>query len=179
MQTMHGERGSSSAVSPPGRDTRSLRTAQGERGDSRDVQFIDMLNGYRLSGGLARSNDVIDMLRQQGDADVATLARWIVRRELIHFDWQAQTWLPLFQLKGAGMRPHVAVGCVLAELNDVMPPWAVAQWFARPNVELDGRRPADALAASAAAVWQAARADLRPGAHQSAGSGATVRLTGP
>lgn len=132
---------------------------RGSAGVGRDAQFVELLNGYRHSGGLARSVDVGALLRQRGSADVATMARWIVGRQVVSFEWQAETWLPLFQLGELDMQPHAAVGLTIVELGAVMPPWQLAQWFARPNSALAGRRPADVLAADAPAVVQAARGD--------------------
>lgn len=135
------------------------RPEPGAQGGCRDAQFIDLLNAYRRSGGLARATDVIAMLRQHGAVDVAAVTRWIARREVVHFDWQGDTWMPLFQMGPADMQPRPMVGRVLAELSAVLVPWAVAQWFARPNVELAHSSPADAMATDPMAVWQAARAD--------------------
>ena len=124
----------------------------------RDAQFVELLNGYRRSGGLARAGDVCLSMRPLG-VDMTMLARWIAARELLHFEWQGAHWLPLFQFGGSAALPRPAVAQVLAELADVMAAWELAQWFAEPNSALAGCCPADRLHADAPAVLQAARAD--------------------
>jgi len=84
------------------------------------------------------------------------MARWIVKHEVVHFQWETETWLPVFQFGAADMQPHAAVRRSILELAPVMPPWELAQWFARTNVGLAGRRPADVLAVDPEALWQAA-----------------------
>lgn len=125
----------------------------------RDAQFTELLNGYRPSGGLARATEMKVRLRQRGEANIATITRWIVKHEVVHFEWETETWLPVFQFGAADMQPHAAVRRAILELAPLMQPWEVAQWFARSNVELAGRRPADILAEDPEALWQAARTD--------------------
>lgn len=132
---------------------------QGLPGIERDAQFIELLNGYRRSGGLARATEMMYWLRQRGAEEIATVARWIAKQEVVHFEWQTETWLPVFQFGADDLRPHAAVHRSILELAPLMPPWELAQWFARTNVELAGRCPADVLAADPEALWQAARAD--------------------
>lgn len=125
---------------------------------SRDAQFIELLNAYRRSGGLARVGDVCAAMQPLG-VDLDTVAGWIAAGEVLQFEWQGQSWLPCFQFGGGGQPLRPAVRQVLAELGEVMPAWELAHWFAQPNCALDGRTPADALAADAPAVVQAARTD--------------------
>jgi len=108
-----------------------------------DDQFVAMLNAYRGSGGL--------------DAD--TLANWIAEREVIGFEWQSRTWLPIFQFNRFDMTRPPALGQVLAELIPVYDPWKLANWFAQPNPWLADRVPADALEQDPSAVLEAVRAD--------------------
>ena len=127
--------------------------------DCEDDEFLAMLAAYRCHGGLARAEEFLALLHDDGGMGLSTLARWIARRSVISFEWQAQIWLPLFQFMRPEMRPCPAVVSVLAELAPVCEPWELAHWFARDNVWLDGRVPADALAITPAAVLAAARAD--------------------
>ena len=124
-----------------------------------DGEFLAMLAAYRRHGGLAHAEELLALLRGDGGDGLSTLARWIARRSVISFEWQAQIWLPLFQFTRPDMRPCPAVVSVLAELAPVCEPWELAHWFARDNVWLDGRVPAGALAITPAAVLAAARAD--------------------
>jgi len=135
-----------------------LRTAASQR-SARDEQFVTMLRGYRLSGGLARGNDLAMLLASRSRLDIGTLARWIVGGEVVHFDWQRETWFPMFQFGGADLTPRPSVSRVLTELRGVLDPWDTAQWFATPSATLGSRTPADALERDPDLVLDAARCD--------------------
>ena len=124
-----------------------------------DHQFIAMLDACRDCGGLARTHEVIALSRRCGGPDAATLARWIVERKLISFEWQSQSWLPLFQFNRLDMTPQPELCQVLAELSAVYDAREMANWFVQPNPWLADRTPADALPFDVAAVLNAARAD--------------------
>lgn len=127
--------------------------------DQMDCLFMDMLDAYRCSGGLARAQEIFTIYKSQNGADVATLARWIVKREVISFDWQSKVWLPLFQFNRVRMAPHAGLQPVLAILNPVFTPWETALWFTHPNPWLDGCTPANSLETGAQSVLHAANAD--------------------
>lgn len=124
-----------------------------------DHQFVAILNACRGSGGLARAQEVVALLRRHGVADGPTLANWIDGREVIGFEWQSQTWLPLFQFNRFDMTRQPELDQVFAQLNPVYNRWQLASWFARPNPWLADRMPADTLELDPAAVLQAARAE--------------------
>lgn len=124
-----------------------------------DDQFVAMLKAYRATGGIARAEEITTLCRQRGGPDVATLARWISRRQVICFDWQSQTWLPFFQFSRDDLTLRPELSGVFAELIGVYSPWALANWFARPKASLANRTPVEALAYNFAAVLHAARVD--------------------
>lgn len=124
-----------------------------------DHQFVAMLNSYRGSGGLARKQEVVALFKRRCGPDVATLASWIVERQVICFEWQSQTWLPWFQFNRFDMAPQPELGQVFAELTSVYDPWELATWFAQPNPWLADRAPVDTLGVDLSAVLQAARAN--------------------
>lgn len=124
-----------------------------------DDAFVVMLAAYRCSGGLARVDEVVALLESRGRPGVATLARWIVERGVISFEWQAQTWLPWFQFRAADHMPDAALRAVFDELSGVYDGWEMAGWFVRPNSALADGAPLDRIAGDPAAVLQAARAD--------------------
>lgn len=130
---------------------------------TRDQQFLSLLQSFRPSGGVSRAQGVTDLLFTRCGQNVGTLARWIVKSEVVHFDWQHDTWLPMFQFDLTTMTPHPSVAGVLKELAGVFDPWETAQWFASPCLALSGRTPANAVAGAAASdaqvVLQAARYD--------------------
>lgn len=124
-----------------------------------DHQFVAMLNSYRGSGGLAREQEVVALFKRRYGPDRATLASWIVEREVICFEWQSQTWLPWFQFNRFDMAPQPELDQVFAELTSVYDPWELANWFARPNPWLADRTPVDTLVYDLPVVVHAARAD--------------------
>ncbi|NDP40134.1 MAG: hypothetical protein GZ093_15525 [Rhodoferax sp.] len=124
-----------------------------------DDQFVAMLNAYRGSGGLVREENVLAMFSRRCGLNADTLANWIAEREVIGFEWQSRTWLPIFQFNLFNMTRPPALAQVLAELIPVYDSWELANWFAQPNPWLADRVPADALEHDPSAVLQAARAD--------------------
>jgi hypothetical protein len=127
-------------------------------GQALDRQFVEMLYAYRNSGGLARASEILALFKRCGAPGVAALARWIVSRELICFEWQAQTWLPLFQFNRRDLTPDPRLRPVFAELTEVYDHWELATWFALPNPWLAQRVPVDTLLCDHGAVLDAARA---------------------
>ena len=124
-----------------------------------DEQFVSLLSLYRGSGGLARAEEVSEIFRHRDGPDAATLAQWIVDKEVLSLEWQSATWLPLFQFKPADMTPRPELAQVMAELNAVFDAWQLADWFAQPHACLARRTPVEALVSDPAAVLHAARAE--------------------
>ncbi len=123
-----------------------------------DRQFIEALDAYRPSGGLAPAEELLSSFRRRCGHELATLARWIVARQVLSFTWQARTWLPLFQFNADDLTPQRELLPVLAELNAVFDDWEAAQWFAAPNAWLAGHAPVAMVATDLPAVLRAARA---------------------
>ena len=131
-----------------------------------DHQFVAMLDAYRQSGGLCRTQELRELMAgpcNVGGLDDAVLNGWIRRREVICFQWQANAWLPCFQFNRPGktgqpqLRPQLQP--VLSELTAVYDPWEIACWFTRPNPWLADRMPVNALVAHLPEVLNAARAE--------------------
>ena len=114
---------------------------------------------YRRSGGIASDADVVSRLRLCSDQPVSRLARWIVARDVVSFEYRGTTWLPLFQFEGEAPAVLPSVTSVIRELVDVFDDWELATWFALPNTWLQAMRPADVIATHQGAVLEAARAD--------------------
>ncbi len=130
-----------------------------------DPQFVAALDAYRGSGGLAPAEELLSSFRRGCGHELATLARWIVARQVISFTWQARTWLPLFQLNPDDLSPRRDLAPVLAALNAVHDDWEAAHWFATPNPWLAECTPVSKVASDLPAVLLAARA-LQPAAAQ-------------
>lgn len=141
----------------------SVSSGQGDAGrqtpeNQRNHQFVDLLNAFRRSGGLARAPEVAARFKRQGISDVSPLASWLVQRQVISVEWQSKIWLPLFQFSPVGMALRTGLSSVLAELVVRYDEWALANWFAQPNAWLADCAPADVLAVAAPQVLNAARA---------------------
>lgn len=126
-----------------------------------DEEFITLLDSYRDSGGLARSQELFTTFGLGTRSNVATLAQWIGQRHVISFNWSSKTWLPLFQFNRSEMalQPQPGLSQVLSELSAVFDCWEIAHWFAQPNSWIADRTPADTLKRDVCAVLLAARAD--------------------
>ena len=125
----------------------------------RDREFVAMLKAFRETGGLARGDEVAAQLSQRGTGDVSRLARWLVSRDALGFDWRGELWVPMFQFDLGTMTLRPEATQVASELAAVFDPWALSLWFATPNAWLAERLPAEVLAVDADAVFDAARAD--------------------
>jgi hypothetical protein len=154
-----------SAVPSP-RSYGGLALAQGQgspghyaQENQRNLQFVELLNAFRRSGGLARVPEVAARFRMYDPKDVSPLAGWINNRQVISFEWQAKRWLPLFQFNPVGLSLRAGLQDVLTELLGVCDDWEVSAWFARPNPWLAERAPADMLAVAVPQVLNAARAE--------------------
>lgn len=133
------------------------RPAPGLSGDvDRDRQFVAMLRAFRETGGLARGDEVAELLAQRQAGDVSRLARWIVAREVVAFDWRGELWVPLFQFHLADMALRPQVQQVARSLGGNLSPWDLALWFSTPNPRLQGQLPADVLGSEPLAVLAAA-----------------------
>jgi hypothetical protein len=118
-----------------------------------------MVQVYDRNGGLARSDEVLFMLRRRTSQPLSMLARWIVDQRIVSFEWQAQQVLPMFQFDLADMTIQPGTAAVLAELAGIFDDWELAAWFAEPSAWLQGRIPVDVLESDMRAVVDAARAD--------------------
>lgn len=145
------------ASAPAHVSTAVLREAPADVND--DARFVDLLNAYRRSGGLARAAEASRMVVLAHGAHGVHPPPCVSRRSWIAFEWQAQTWLPRFQLLPAGPLPAPAIAAVLDEIHPVFDEWEIAQWFVRRNASLDGRTPVEALGEDPRAVLHAARCD--------------------
>jgi hypothetical protein len=122
-------------------------------------EFLEMSRAYDAHGGIASGDQIATELGRYRDQPIAIVARWIVRREVVHFTWRSGILIPRFQFSVFGMSIQPAVSRVIAELDGVFDDWEIAQWFTQPNAGLHDERPLALLAIDAAAVIEAARTD--------------------
>ena len=126
---------------------------------SLDEQFVALLDAYRSHGGLARLQEVVARFKHCHGPDIAKLAQWIATRQVICFEWQSQSWLPLFQFSRIDMLPQATLGPLLAELVRIYDHWQLAHWFVRPHARLAQCTPVEAFAPDLAGVLRAAHCD--------------------
>ncbi len=125
----------------------------------RDQEFVGMLRSFNRGGGLICGHEMTSLLANQAALTIGTFARRVVEGEVVHFDWQRETWFPMFQFGGPDMLPSPGVSRVLKELHRILDPWDTALWFASPHDALNRRTPAEAIAHDPDWVLQAARCD--------------------
>ena len=124
-----------------------------------DREFLQLSRAYALHGGLAAGEQVAWCMRREWDQPVSTLAKWIVRREVVNLVWRSQILVPVFQFSGTNMQVRPVVRQLLAELRDVFDDWEITAWFAQPNAFLRDERPLDLINVDDAGLLQAARTD--------------------
>lgn len=124
-----------------------------------DREFLRMSEAFGMHGGLASGDEVAWRLRRHSDQPISTLAKWIVKREVLSLVWRGQVLLPLFQFESPEMCLRKVVRDVLVDLNAVFDDWEMAAWFAQPNCFLRNERPVDVVNVDDAGLLHAARAD--------------------
>lgn len=124
-----------------------------------DREFLDMESAFVRTGGLLSGSDVAHRLRRHVDQPPSTLARWIVARTIVCFEWHSHLLVPMFQFEPAEMTPLISVVDVMRVLTNVFDDWEAALWFARPNAGLGGRVPVDVVGHDPVLVLNAARTD--------------------
>lgn len=124
-----------------------------------NLQFLTLVNAYQATGGLAWIGDLEAMFMLRSTGSARDFSDAIADRQVVHFEWQDQVWLPLFQFDLVRMQTHSALTVVLNRLNGLYSDWEIADWFSRVNPWLKGRSPAQSLVANPAAVLDAASAE--------------------
>jgi len=121
--------------------------------------FKALLTAFQATGGAARGDELAGLMvdRQLGTLD--SLAKNIVSGDVLSFEWRHSFWVPMFQFEPDDLSLKKGPRKVLAELEKVFEPWAIAAWFAQPNSWLKRQRPVDLLDSNLSAVFAAARAD--------------------
>src|SRR4249920_1970349 len=66
-------------------------------------QYGIMERAFRQGGGIVSGDQLAHLLRSTSWQPISLLARWIVGRKVISFDWNSNTMLPLFQFDLSSM----------------------------------------------------------------------------
>jgi hypothetical protein len=122
-------------------------------------QYQAMSSAYERTGGLISAPLLVRLMRERLDQPLSKLARWIVKRQIVYFEWNSEILVPLFQFTACEMDVQRPVLESLGELTSAFDEWEVATWFATENSWLDNQIPVDALRLDSPAVLHAARAD--------------------
>lgn len=118
-----------------------------------------VLDAFRIHGGVAHVDEVLEYLRKQCSQPVPRLARWIAGGAVLIVKSRGEVWLPLFQFDLDIGTIRTGAAQVLATLNPAFDTWETATWFVEPNSWLDGDAPLCVFFHDAPSVLQAARAD--------------------
>ena len=124
-----------------------------------DFWFVELLNAYRPSGGLARRSEVLCRAKRNPLPPVYSINSANGLSKAIQFEWQGQTWLPLFQFDLATQEVLAHVEQIVCELDPVLGSWDLADWFVQPHVALRCLRPIDVFRHSPGLLLAAARQD--------------------
>ena len=124
--------------------------------DARDAMFVAMLRAYRRTGGLAREAEVLDRCQASRTPGCRLES---IAGTLICFEWGQRFWLPWFQFDPSDMSMRPGPSKVIAELSPAFDGWAMANWFAQPNLWIGSAKPVDLIDECLASVLGAARAD--------------------
>jgi len=124
-----------------------------------DRQYLVMQQAFRAAGGVVNGDQLAYLMRKRVDQPISAVARWIVGREVVSYEWRSQTMLPLFQFEMPRVVVRSTVACVIRELRELYTDWGLAMWFVDSNSWLHGAAPVTAIETDPCAVLEAARAD--------------------
>jgi hypothetical protein len=136
-------------------DTGPGRANFGRRRD--DARLSTLMSSFGEQGGVASSDEVIGLMRPYWRQPISMLARWIVTRQLVNFNWRTQLLLPLFQFDRPRMTPREGVVDAVRVLAEGLDDEAIALWFVEPNPWLRGASPMSAEFSDPDGLLEAAR----------------------
>jgi len=120
------------------------------------ADFATLRAAFSGSGGLARGDELAQLLQDRCRGDFLSLARLIAARRIFSFPWHHSLWVPMFQFDPLDLSIRDTPQQVAAHLAGGLDGWALALWFALPNRCLAGWRPVDLLHSNLPAVLRAA-----------------------
>jgi hypothetical protein len=129
------------------------------RGPPTEQSFLALELAFSGSGGIFSEHKLLQRLQMFCDQPISQLAHWIVDREILHFTWRQQAYVPGFQFTSRVLSPRSDVRQIIEALSPDYDDWEMTTWFAIPNPWLQGRSPVDLLDSAQTAVFEAARVD--------------------
>jgi hypothetical protein len=116
-------------------------------------------DAFRAHGGLVTSDELASSLIGHCLQPLSQVARWIVSRAVVMFEFGGRLFIPLFQFDESRLAVRAEVTGVLVELRDVFDDWELALWFVEPNFSLGDATPLERLSIDATEVLGVARLD--------------------
>lgn len=143
------------AITTPQVHPLGANASSSENVQASDVDFLALLAAYRPSGGIARGGEIA--ARVLG-ADPSQLTRQISERSVLSFEWQGESWLPVFQFEPTTPTVKPSIQILVNELSGTLGCLELANWFVQPNTWLDDVAPLPMMQRQFARVHDAARA---------------------
>jgi len=125
----------------------------------KDRAFIALQDAYRPHGGLSRLHSLAAGGSVRSEGRDGGVEQFVEAGKLFGFRWHLDFWLPMFQFDLPGSTVAAGPQRVTAEWGQSLDGWALASWFVRPNVRLEGSSPVECLASRLPEVLEAAHAD--------------------
>lgn len=122
-----------------------------------DQEAQKMIDAFAKLGGSIGADDLAARISATGRDGFGTVARWIVRRQVLVVHTAEGDWLPRCQFTQPAWTLVGSVARVLRDLTPVMSDAGIAAWFCAPNEWLQGNSPAAALLTAPSEVRAAAR----------------------
>jgi len=126
---------------------------------SEDRELRRMQDVFARYGGMLSGDAAARTMRHRGSQPISTIAKWIVRRELVQLAFPSGHLLPMFQFDPSELELRPGVREVVLELRDAFDDWSICLWFASANARLGGAMPVERVADDPAGVVRAARAE--------------------
>lgn len=123
-----------------------------------DQEAQTTIDAFKELGGCIGADDLAARISATGRDGFGTVARWIVRRQVLVVHTAEGDWLPRCQFEQPAWTLVGSVPRVLRDLTPVMSDAGIAAWFCSPNEWIQGGSPAGALLTAPSDVWAAARA---------------------
>lgn len=111
----------------------------------------------REFGGAITGDELALILQGRYEQPIATVARWILNRELVSVRLDFVTWIPVFQFRPGTFRPYEVIREIMSEFEGLTGDHELVEWFINKNMWLGHKAPAAVLETSPASALTAAR----------------------
>ena len=122
-----------------------------------DQKAPTTIDAFAVLGGCIGADELAARISATGRDGFGTVARWIVRRQVLVVHTAEGDWLPRCQFTQPAWTLVGSVPRVLRDLTPLMSDAEIAAWFCAPNEWLQGGSPAAALLMAPSEARAAAR----------------------